>query len=132
MNDNSPFGPPIPAPGGYGSGQGPYSEQVNGTMVLVLGILGITICGCCAPFAWIMGNNALAAIDAGRANPTERGNAHIGRILGMIGTGLIVLGLLAYIVLMMVGGAIISQGNRMQPPNSTTFAPAPGGLPPGQ
>lgn len=131
MNENSPFEPPIPAPGGYSSGQGPYTEQVNGTTVLVLGILGVTVCGCCAPFAWIMGNNALSAIDAGRANPAERGNTNIGRILGMVGTGLIVLGLLAYIVLMMIGGALMTQSRTMQPTNPS-FAPAPGGLPPGQ
>jgi hypothetical protein len=127
MNENSPFGPPIPAPGGYGSGQGPYSEQVSGTTVLVLGILGVTVCGCCAPFAWIMGNKALAAIDAGRANPIERGNANIGRILGMVGTGLTVVGLLGYIVLMALGGAMMSQRGPVQPPNPS-FAPAPGNL----
>lgn len=131
MNDNSPFGTPPPALGGYGGGQGPYTEQVNGTTVLVLGILGVTLCGCCAPFAWIMGNKALSAIDAGRANPAERGNANIGRILGMVGTGLIVLGLLFY---MLVGAAMLSQRvpSQVPNPNSPNFAPAPGSVPPAQ
>ncbi len=46
-----------------------------------------------------MGNNELAAIDAGRRAPENRGTANAGRILGIIGTVLLALSILAIIFL---------------------------------
>ncbi len=71
-----------------------YPEQSQATTILVLGILSLV---CCAPLgiaAWIMGNKELEAIDAGLRNPENRGTANAGRITGMIGTALLVLGIL--------------------------------------
>jgi uncharacterized membrane protein YjgN (DUF898 family) len=79
-----------------------YPEQSQATTVLVLGILGIVICGILAPFAWNMGNKELAAIDAGRRAPENRGTANAGRILGIIGTVLLAVGLVL-LVLVIVG-----------------------------
>ena len=66
---------------------------------LVLGILGLIVCGILAPFAWAMGSRELTAIDGGRRPPENRGKARAGRILGIIGTVLLGLGLLAMIFL---------------------------------
>ncbi len=118
---NQPFGaPPIPEPGGLApvyrpAYQSTYPEAVNGTTVLILGILGFVICQLCAPFAWYMGNQAVAAIDAGRANPVERTSANVGRILGIIGTAFLVLGILFFALGMMA--------SLSAPQVSNTFAP---------
>ncbi len=80
-------------------------------MVLVMGILGLVFCQVLAPIAWVMGNKELAAIDAGRRDPTNREHANIGKILGIIGTVLVALGILffilwiAFVVLIAAGGA---------------------------
>jgi hypothetical protein len=68
----------------------------NATLILVLGILSLVCCGLLGPVAWIMGNNALRDIDAGLGNPNDRGLVVAGRILGIIATVLLVLGILIY------------------------------------
>ena len=65
----------------------------------MLGILSLVICQVLGPFAWVMGNNELAAIDGGRRPPENRGTANAGRILGIIGTVLLVLGVIFFILL---------------------------------
>lgn len=79
-----------------------YPESSQATTALVLGILGIVICGVLAPFAWNMGNKELAAIDAGRRPPENRGTANAGRILGIIGTVLLAVGIV-FVVLAIAG-----------------------------
>jgi len=78
---------PPPPPAAQGS-----SSQA--TMALVLGIVGIVCCGLAAPVAWWMGQKELAAIDAGTNPESGRGLATAGKILGIIGTILLVLGLI--------------------------------------
>src|SRR5262249_30042364 len=73
----------------------------RGTIILVLGILAIVtglhlILG---PIAWIMGNNDLKEIHAGRMDPEGEGTTNIGRILGMVAT---IIGIVA-----LVAGCII-------------------------
>ncbi|HEY7564961.1 MAG TPA: DUF4190 domain-containing protein [Acidimicrobiia bacterium] len=71
----------------------PYPEQSQATTILILGILSIVCCGLAGIAAWIMGNNELRAIDEGRRPPENRGTANAGRICGIIGLALTVLGL---------------------------------------
>ncbi len=78
---------------------GAYPEASQATTILVLGIIGIVLCQFLGPVAWIMGNNELQAIDAGRRAPENRGTANAGRILGIISTVLLALGILALIFL---------------------------------
>lgn len=80
-----------------------YPEQSQATTILVLGILSIICCGPLGIAAWVMGNNELAAIDAGRRSPDGRSTANAGRIMGIIGTVLIALGILLFIGLLIVG-----------------------------
>ena len=91
----------------FPSGSGAYPESSQATTVLVLGILGIVICGILAPFAWSMGNKELAAIDAGRRPPDQRSTANAGRILGIIGTVLLGIGIL-FFILVVAGGVTMS------------------------
>lgn len=78
-----------------------YPEASQATTVLVLGILGIVICGVLGPFAWVMGNRELQAIDSGMRPPENRSTANAGRILGIIGTVFLGIGLL--VLLFVVG-----------------------------
>jgi hypothetical protein len=70
--------------------QSPYPEPSQATTALVLGILGLVICGgLLSPFAWVMGNREMQAIDAGRRPPENRGTANAAKILGIVGTALL-------------------------------------------
>ena len=60
-------------------------------MVLTLGILSIVICGLLGPVAWVMGNNDLAAMRAGRMDPSGEGLTQAGRILGIISSIMLIL-----------------------------------------
>jgi hypothetical protein len=75
-----------------------YPEASQATTILVLGILGVIVCQFLAPVAWVMGNNELQAIDAGRRSPENRGTANAGRILGIVGTVLMALAILFFIM----------------------------------
>jgi uncharacterized membrane protein YjgN (DUF898 family) len=83
--------PPPQQPHGYGAG---YPEQSQATVALVLGILGLVVCGVLAPFAWSMGQKEVNAIDNGLRPPENRSTANAGRILGIIGTVLLGIALL--------------------------------------
>lgn len=88
----------------FPSDSGAYPEASQATTVLVLGILGIVICSFLGPFAWSMGTKELAAIDAGRRPPENRGTANAGRILGIIGT--VLLGIAVIVLVLLIVGTI--------------------------
>lgn len=79
-----------------------YSEASQAVTVLVLGILGLVVCQILGPFAWYLGNKEVDAIDAGRRPPENRGMAVAGRVLGIIGTVLLGLGLLVAAVALVI------------------------------
>ena len=62
----------------------------RGNTILVLGILGLIVCGPLGIAAWVMGKGYLARIDAGLMDPTGRGTTQAGMVLGIIGTVLII------------------------------------------
>jgi hypothetical protein len=64
----------------------------RGTVILILGILGLVVCGPLAIAAWIMGSGDLKEMDAGTMDPSGRGNTNAGKICGMIGTILMIVG----------------------------------------
>lgn len=96
--------PPYPYQGPGGPG-GPVPDQRQATTALVLGILGIVICGILAPFALVIGRNSLKEIDASGGRLGGRGKAQAGFICGIIGTVLLALGVLAVIVLLASSGS---------------------------
>lgn len=87
-----------------------YPEASQATTILVLGILGLVLCQVLGPFAWVMGNNEIAAIDAGRRPPEQRSTANAGRILGIIGTVLLGIGLVFLIFWLFIFGIAIVDG----------------------
>ena len=73
--------------------------------MLVLGILSLVVCGVLGPFAWSMGNRALREIDASQLTAQPLGGretVNVGRILGMVATILLVLGLVVGLGLVVV------------------------------
>jgi hypothetical protein len=84
-----------------------YQEDSQATTVLVLGILSLVVCQILGPIAWVMGNNELAGIDAGRRPPQNRGTAQAGRILGIISTVLMIIGV-AFLFIFLVIGLVAS------------------------
>ena len=86
----------------FPSGMSAYPEQSQATIALVLGILSFLLIGILAPFAWLIGSNELAAIDAGRRSPDNRGTANAGRVLGIVGTALVI-GIATLFMLAVVG-----------------------------
>lgn len=86
----------------FPSESGAYPEASQATTILVLGIIGLVLCQLLGPIAWVMGNNELQAIDAGRRAPENRGTANAGRILGIIGT--VLLGLIILLIVFLIVG----------------------------
>jgi predicted Zn finger-like uncharacterized protein len=64
----------------------------RGTLILVLGILSLVVCGLLGPVAWIMGNADLNEMRLGRMDAEGKGVTNAGRICGMISTILILIG----------------------------------------
>ncbi|GAB3111898.1 hypothetical protein GCM10027055_13530 [Janibacter alkaliphilus] len=102
MTTPPPASPP-PAPGPPPGGAGPV-DHPDGTKILVLGILGLVCCSFLGPFAWVMGNRVMAEIDASPGRYSNRQTVNIGRILGIIATVLLVIGVIFGIITAVTGG----------------------------
>lgn len=87
----APGSPPVGPPQQWGSTPPRHS---GATTSLVLGILGLVLCQLLAPVAWYVGGQAVKEIDAAPWSYSGRSEANAGRIMGIIGTVLIVLGVL--------------------------------------
>src|SRR5262245_41841356 len=80
------------------------AQPHRGAMILTFGILSLVICGFLGPVAWIMGNNDLREIRAGRMDREGEGLTQAGRICGMIATIFMVLGCVFYCVIFGIAG----------------------------
>jgi len=111
-----PYGAPQPGYPVPGQVWGPpLPKHPNATTALVLGIVGlvsILVCGglllFLSPFAWAIGSKAVREIDANPNAYGGRSEANTGRITGMIGTVLLILGVIAIaaaIALIVLGAA---------------------------
>ena len=93
-------------PPAYGQPQGypvAYApDHPKATTSLILGILGIVVCGIIAPFAWRMGKKTVAEIDASNGQLGGRGSAQAGYILGLIGTVLLGIGVAIVLIVLVV------------------------------
>jgi hypothetical protein len=82
------------------------------TTILVLGILSLIVCAPLGIFAWIMGNADLKAMETGTMDPAGRSNTNAGRICGIIGTVLLIVGVVGFLALVVLGGAGALLSNR--------------------
>jgi hypothetical protein len=72
-------------------------DHPRATTAMVLGILGIVVCGVLAPIAMVMGRNALREIDASGGRLGGRGSAQAGWIMGLIGTIILAVSVVAIV-----------------------------------
>ena len=133
QNQNQPYGQPpygqpsyqqpsYPPPGGQsgpppGAAPGypphafsaPRPDHPQATLSLVLGIVGLAGGFACligflvAPFAWALGRNALKDIKASQGGLGGEGSARAGMIMGIVGTVILVLGILVLALVIVVG-----------------------------
>ena len=79
-------------------------------MVLTLGILSLMVCAVLGPFAWSMGRQDLAKMDAREMDDRERSLVQGGMVCGIVAT--IILGFVAAFfliwLLMVVGGLVFT------------------------
>ena len=84
----------------------PYPEASQASTALVVSIIGLVCCQILGIVAWVMANNELEGIKAGKRNPANEGTASAARIIGIVTTVLlgigIVLGLLLLAGLMVI------------------------------
>jgi hypothetical protein len=75
----------------------------RGTLILVLGILGLLLCQPLGIVAWILGNGDLKEMAAGAMDPAGKDLTNIGRILGIVAAILMVLGIIFAIGMVVLG-----------------------------
>ena len=81
-----------------------HLQPHRGAIILVLGILSWVGFGIfTSPFAWIMGKNDLAEMDAGQMDPEGRSITQVGMILGMIMTILFLIGVAIFVAMLVLG-----------------------------
>jgi uncharacterized membrane protein YjgN (DUF898 family) len=85
----------------------PTHPSATTSMVLgIIGLVSILVCGglllILSPFAWALGAKAVREIDASPGSYSGRDRAQAGRILGIIGSVLLVLGVLAIILVVVL------------------------------
>jgi hypothetical protein len=86
--------------------------ESKGTTALVLGLLGLLLCAIFSPFAWYLGLQAKRLSERNGLPPN--GTASAGMVLGIIGTvilGLGVLGIMAWIAIMVAAFAGAAAGS---------------------
>lgn len=124
---SGPYGQP-PEPGQYGGyvqpGYAAPPPHPSATTALVLGLvslIGLFICLfpiLAAPFAWRTGSRVIKEIDAQPGRWSGREQAQAGRIMGIIGTVLLVLGILAIIgltvLLVAAGTSTVDSGTSFE------------------
>jgi tetratricopeptide (TPR) repeat protein len=99
-----PPGGYVPPPGTYGGPHPSASSPVNGTTPLVVGILGIVLCQLLSPVAWVLGDNALKTLNAyPNFDQSQRGSALAGKILGIVGTVILILTFVVFVVSISMG-----------------------------
>jgi hypothetical protein len=76
----------------------PYPEASQASTALVLSIIGLICCQVLGVVAWVMANNELEGIKAGRRNPANEGTASAARIIGIVCTVLLGIGILVAIL----------------------------------
>jgi len=87
-------------------------EPHLGTLILVLGILSLVLCGLFTGIpAWIMGKGDLIKIRGGTMDPEGEGSTKAGMICGIISCTITAVTLVILILLIFVGGGLGALSN---------------------
>ena len=73
-------------------------EPHRGVLILVLGILGLMICGIIGIFAWILGKQDLEQMRRGVMDKEGEAMTRVGYILGIVATILMAIGLVIMVL----------------------------------
>lgn len=84
-------------------------EPHRGVLILVLGILGLMVCGILGIFAWLMGKSDLEKMRLGRMDKEGESMTKVGYILGIVASIFLIIGIL-FTVLYIVGVAVFLAG----------------------
>ena len=82
-----------------------YPEASQASTALVISILGLVCCQVLGIVAWVMANNELEGIKAGKRNPANEGTANAARIIGIVSTVLLAVGVV--VLLLAVAGLMV-------------------------
>jgi hypothetical protein len=105
------YGAPAYGTAPYPGGSAMYPEPSQAVLALVLAIVGLVAFQIICPVAWVLANRELKGIDQGRRNPTNRGLAVAAKVIGIIGTALLVLVVL-FLVVAFVGLFAVSSSSQ--------------------
>jgi len=94
---------PPPPPPPYGA-----PDHPRATTILVLGIVGLVLCQVLGPVAWSMGARTLREIDESQGRFGGREIVNVGRILGILGTVFLVIGILGFAAIVLLGVGMAS------------------------
>lgn len=84
-----------------------YPESSQAVTALILAIVGyVACCLLTCPVGWYIANDEIKAIRAGRRDPANMSLANAAKILGIIGTVIIGLGILGYGGLFLFAGLL--------------------------
>jgi hypothetical protein len=86
----------------------PQQQTGGAVAALVLGIVSVILCPLCGPVAWSLGRTAERQVDAAGGRLGGRGLATAGKVLGIIGTALLVV-LILFVVFGIVLGSSIDE-----------------------
>ena len=75
--------------------------------ILMMSILSLIGCSILGPFAWMQANKALDMIDYGGYEDSERSLVAAGQVCGMIGTGLLMLEIVYFLLCIVTGGHML-------------------------
>lgn len=82
-----------------------YPEASQASTALVISILGLVCCQVLGIVAWVMANNELEGIKTGKRNPANEGTANAARIIGIVST--VLLGVGVVLLLLAVAGLMV-------------------------
>ena len=101
-NPEQPPYNPYQQPPAYGYAPRPpaHNSATTAMALGLIGLIGLLFCGgltlVLSPFAWAIGGKAVREIDANPGAYSGREQAFAGKVMGIIGTVLLVLGVLAF------------------------------------
>lgn len=93
----------MPAYGGMPQQFSRHYKPHRGVLILVLGILGLSVCGLLGFAAAFMGLADLREINAGRMDPSGKGLTIAGMVMGWIAVGIMALSLLFVMIAIVAG-----------------------------